>query len=188
MMCFQGYTGRLCSNCIFPGTSPETAYGQYYSGCGLCPPWSTAMTAYVLSRVFDIAIYTRSKAGGSRRVINYSPASLTTGELFEVFKDFLQVLSILQVVLHGWQSAAAAAMSSLSITPLSTKAWISLDCILPRTQAVAVQRQMYNIAAQVLLPGNVRRQQQQQQRPPRVLCTPRVYRASKTHPTPSSEP
>eukprot|EP00775_Hariotina_reticulata_P014569 gene14569-14698_t len=148
MMCFQGYTGRLCSNCIFPGTSPETAYGQYYSGCGLCPPWSTAMTAYVLSRVFDIAIYTRSKAGGSRRVINYSPASLTTGELFEVFKDFLQVLSILQVVLHGWQSAAAAAMSSLSITPLSTKAWISLDCILPRTQAVAVQRQMYNIAAQ----------------------------------------
>jgi len=73
--------------------------------------------------------------------------------LLQVFKDFLQVLSILQLVLHGWQSAAAAAMSSLSFTPLSTKAWISLDCILPRTPGVASHRQMYNMAAQVLLPG-----------------------------------
>jgi hypothetical protein len=73
--------------------------------------------------------------------------------LSQVFKDFLQVLSILQVVLHGWQSAAAVAMSSLSFTPLSTKAWISLDCLMPRTDAVGQQRQMYNIAAQVILPG-----------------------------------
>jgi len=56
LMCFEGYTGRLCSTCLFPGPTPDTAYGQYYSGCGLCPPWGTAMAAYVLSRAFDIAI------------------------------------------------------------------------------------------------------------------------------------
>lgn len=70
----------------------------------------------------------------------------------QVFKDFLQVLSILQVVLQGWQSAAAAAMSSLSFTPLSTKAWISLDCILPKTVEVGNQLQLYNIGAQLMLP------------------------------------
>jgi hypothetical protein len=70
----------------------------------------------------------------------------------QVFKDFLQVLSILQAVLLGWQTAAAAAMSSIAVTPMSTKAWISLDCILPRTEEVAVNQVFYQITAQLLLP------------------------------------
>uniref|UniRef100_A0A383WJ95 EF-hand domain-containing protein n=1 Tax=Tetradesmus obliquus TaxID=3088 RepID=A0A383WJ95_TETOB len=35
---------------------------------------------------------------------------------------------------------------------MSTKAWISLDCLLPRTLDVARQLQLYHIAAQLLLP------------------------------------
>jgi hypothetical protein len=76
----------------------------------------------------------------------------------QVLKDFLQVLGILQTVLLSWQTAAAAAaaatnvISGVNVTPMSTKAWISLDCLLPRTLAVARQRQLYHIAAQLLLP------------------------------------
>jgi hypothetical protein len=70
----------------------------------------------------------------------------------QVFKDFLQVLSILQAVLLGWQTAAAAAMSSIAVTPMSTKAWISLDCVLPRTDEVATNQVFYQIAVQLLLP------------------------------------
>lgn len=77
---------------------------------------------------------------------------LSAASAAQVFKDFLQVLSILQSVLLGWQSAAAAALSALSVTPLSTKAWISLGCILPRTQRVADYMQFYQIAVQLLLP------------------------------------
>jgi hypothetical protein len=58
----------------------------------------------------------------------------------------------LQAVLLGWQTAAAAAMSSIAVTPMSTKAWISLDCILPRTDEVATNQVFYQIAAQLLLP------------------------------------
>jgi xanthine/uracil permease len=61
----------------------------------------------------------------------------------QVFKDFLQVLSILQAVLLGWQTAAAAAMSSIAVTPMSTKAWISLDCVLSRTDEVATNQVFY---------------------------------------------
>jgi hypothetical protein len=73
----------------------------------------------------------------------------------QVLKDFLQVLGILQTVLLSWQTTAAvatAAISGVNITPMSTKAWISLDCLLPRTLTVARQRQLYHIAAQLLLP------------------------------------
>ncbi|KAF6262547.1 hypothetical protein COO60DRAFT_614750 [Scenedesmus sp. NREL 46B-D3] len=35
---------------------------------------------------------------------------------------------------------------------MSTKAWISLDCLLPRTLAAARQRQLYQTGAQLLLP------------------------------------
>jgi hypothetical protein len=64
-----------------------------------------------------------------------------------VIKDFLQVLSILQAVLLGWQTTTAAALASLSVTPLSTRAWVSLDCILPRTDAVGQRLQMYQVPA-----------------------------------------
>lgn len=64
-----------------------------------------------------------------------------------MIKDFLQVLSILQAVLLGWQTTTAAALASLSVTPLSTRAWVSLDCILPRTDAVGQRLQMYQVPA-----------------------------------------
>eukprot|EP00883_Tetradesmus_obliquus_P004153 jgi/Sobl393_1/14475/SZX77538.1 len=109
-----------------------------------------------------VPLFVREVAGGSggrkHTVASYTPASLQLGELFEVLKDFLQVLGILQTVLLSWQTAAAAAtaataaISGVNVTPMSTKAWISLDCLLPRTLDVARQLQLYHIAAQLLLP------------------------------------
>lgn len=72
-----------------------------------------------------------------------------------MLKDFLQVLAILQTVLLSWQTASAgvtAALSGVSVTPMSTKAWISLDCLMPRTLYVAEMRHFYHIAAQLVLP------------------------------------
>uniref|UniRef100_A0A383W6F7 EF-hand domain-containing protein n=4 Tax=Tetradesmus obliquus TaxID=3088 RepID=A0A383W6F7_TETOB len=43
-------------------------------------------------------------------------------------------------------------MSSIAVTPMSTKAWISLDCVLPRNDEVATNQVFYQIAAQLLLP------------------------------------
>ncbi|WIA09254.1 hypothetical protein OEZ85_008662 [Tetradesmus obliquus] len=109
-----------------------------------------------------VPLFVREVAGSSggrkHAVACYTPASLQLGELFEVLKDFLQVLGILQTVLLSWQTAAAAAtaataaISGVNVTPMSTKAWISLDCLLPRTLDVARQLQLYHIAAQLLLP------------------------------------
>ncbi|WIA29337.1 hypothetical protein OEZ86_011842 [Tetradesmus obliquus] len=306
IMCAEGYQGRLCAHCLFPGTQQSGVWGSTFSGsCGRCPSRSVAASAYALSRLFDFAMVGlliittlvemkkrraevvkarqamlaklagkggKGGAGGSassgaagttpaaagsggagagatllggghigaaggtyagfikdsrqlstkhnpgsaatsnagcsgaaatpppaciatpvqavvdpyvprlqykkplqrlplfvrevlgssegrkRAVASYTPADLQLGKLFEVLKDFLQVLGILQTLLLSFQTAAAtataatSATSAINVTPMSTKAWISLDCLLPRTLDAARQRQMYHIAAQMLLP------------------------------------
>ncbi|WIA09259.1 hypothetical protein OEZ85_008667 [Tetradesmus obliquus] len=289
IMCAEGYQGRLCAHCLFPGSQQSGAWGSTFSGsCGRCPSRSVAASAYALSRLFDFAMVGlliittlvemkkrradvvkarqamlaklagkggKGGAGGSassgaagttpaaagsggagagatisggqlstkhnpgsaatsnaagcsgaaatpppactaapvqavvdpfaprlqykkplqrvplfvrevlgssqgrkRAVASYTPADLQLGKLFEVLKDFLQVLGILQTLLLSFQTAAAtataanSAASAINVTPMSTEAWISLDCLLPRTLDAARQRQMYHIAAQLLLP------------------------------------
>lgn len=71
----------------------------------------------------------------------------------QVIKDFMQILSILQLTLVGWQSTAESTFSGLSFTPLSTKAWLSWDCTLPRTPAVAAQLSVLRLAAQLAFPA-----------------------------------
>ena len=65
----------------------------------------------------------------------------------------MQILSILQLTLVGWQSTAESTFSGLSFTPLSTKAWLSWDCTLPRTPAVAAQLSVLRLAAQLAFPA-----------------------------------
>lgn len=64
----------------------------------------------------------------------------------------MQVLGILQTVLLGFQTAAAALMSAVSFTPGSSRAWASLDCILPRTAAVAEHIKLWGLAVELILP------------------------------------
>lgn len=56
LLCAQGYTGRLCTKCIFPGAGSEGPYGHFQAGCGMCPAWVTSLVTFVVSRVFDIML------------------------------------------------------------------------------------------------------------------------------------
>lgn len=56
LLCAQGYQGRLCTKCLFPGTASEGPYGHFHTGCGRCPSLTTSLVTYVLSRLFDILL------------------------------------------------------------------------------------------------------------------------------------
>lgn len=65
----------------------------------------------------------------------------------------MQFTAILQTVLLGWQTVVASALSAVAVTPMSTRAWISLDCTLPRTELVAQLQTLIGVVVDLLLPG-----------------------------------
>lgn len=54
LMCSQGYTSTLCSQCVFPGSEEGGTYGATCRTCGRCPNLKRARIQYALSRTWDL--------------------------------------------------------------------------------------------------------------------------------------
>lgn len=63
----------------------------------------------------------------------FEPGVLLLLLLLQMFIEFMQLLSIFRLTRIGvvWRSAAEAVLLAMSITPISSYSWMSLECVLP---------------------------------------------------------
>jgi hypothetical protein len=71
----------------------------------------------------------------------------------QVFKDYLQILAILRMTLNHLTHGVFTVTGAVAVTPLTTHAWGSLDCVLPRSATVMSHRALARVLAAILMPG-----------------------------------